>query len=139
VLGVPALSKPAFSACSNCRSRGCSIYNERPDECRAFVCGWLEGVGATADRPDRSGVVLSVVYSEALRSEILQVHEVWPDAARGDRASRLIARAVASGILGAVIRADGSRSIFGPPELADRARIVVESAGLPLRALTERG
>jgi hypothetical protein len=36
--------------------RNCKVYftAEKPDECNAYVCLWLQGYGDEEDRPDRS-------------------------------------------------------------------------------------
>ena len=40
----------------------CGIYGsaERPTVCHAFQCAWLRGAGGEEDRPDKSGLMLSV-------------------------------------------------------------------------------
>ena len=40
---VRDFNKPIDTWCSHCRpgKGGCSIYADRPNMCRAFVCGWL--------------------------------------------------------------------------------------------------
>ena len=40
---VRDFNKPIDTWCSHCRpgKGGCSIYADRPNRCRAFVCGWL--------------------------------------------------------------------------------------------------
>jgi uncharacterized protein len=39
---VRALAKPPQKWCSHCAaSRGCTIYETRPQECRDFYCGWM--------------------------------------------------------------------------------------------------
>lgn len=40
---------------------GCAIYSTRPASCYGFACGWIEGWGDDAHRPDRLGWM---VYSE---------------------------------------------------------------------------
>jgi len=43
VMGIEELEKPAGTWCTHCTTgRGCSIYDRRPAECRAFVCAWLQ-------------------------------------------------------------------------------------------------
>ena len=39
----PPFFKPAGKWCEHCRpgNGGCAIYNQRPELCRAWVCGWL--------------------------------------------------------------------------------------------------
>lgn len=42
VLQVGALQKPRGVWCSHCdRQAGCTIYDDRPEDCRHFHCGWL--------------------------------------------------------------------------------------------------
>jgi len=42
LLGIATIDKPAGQWCSHCRQdRGCTIYEQRPQECRNFLCGWL--------------------------------------------------------------------------------------------------
>lgn len=46
--------------CRHCRGIGCGIYTSRPEVCRNFVCGWLQGDSSLPRwlRPDRSGIIL---------------------------------------------------------------------------------
>ena len=57
--GVPEIAKPPGQPCPH-DCGGCDIYATRPQGCRDFVCAWLRGVGAESDRPDKSGVILSI-------------------------------------------------------------------------------
>ena len=42
VLTVEELSKPNGKWCAHCvTGRGCAIYDDRPNECRAFQCGYI--------------------------------------------------------------------------------------------------
>lgn len=42
VLSIDELNKPADQWCQHCQvGQGCTIYAERPDECRSFNCMWL--------------------------------------------------------------------------------------------------
>jgi len=42
VLPIESLAKPAGSWCRHCTvGAGCTIYEDRPDECRTFHCGYL--------------------------------------------------------------------------------------------------
>lgn len=58
---IHALEKPAFTRCPNQCEAGCSIYNNRPVECRQFVCMWLNGIFDERDRPDRLGVLFDIM------------------------------------------------------------------------------
>lgn len=60
---VPSLNKPAGKRCAHFSpGKGCTLYGkpERPPECAAFACLWLQGAGARKHRPDRLGVFLAV-------------------------------------------------------------------------------
>lgn len=63
---VEALDKPAGVACKHLCSKGCGIYSQRPSECKAYVCGWLEGY---APRPDACGIIFE-------RCSIFVGHEI---------------------------------------------------------------
>src|SRR5262245_34979797 len=43
LLNIDELNKPANTWCQHCRpgKGGCSIYADRPPDCRTFACGWL--------------------------------------------------------------------------------------------------
>jgi hypothetical protein len=42
VLGIPELKKRAWDQCPHVAlGTGCTIYAERPNSCRKFICGWL--------------------------------------------------------------------------------------------------
>lgn len=51
-------------ACQNCpfQDRGCKLFGQpqRPQVCQDFQCSWLRGYGDKNDRPDKSGVMVSV-------------------------------------------------------------------------------
>ena len=54
------LRKPAGEPCQHLNEcGGCSIYPQRPQVCRSWICGWklLEGLGDEW-RPDRCGVLI---------------------------------------------------------------------------------
>lgn len=57
-LAVPELEKAAGERCRFLTPRGCGIYESRPESCRTFDCGWLQGEGDVSQRPDRVGGVL---------------------------------------------------------------------------------
>jgi|KBSMisStaDraftv2_1062788.scaffolds.fasta_scaffold238266_2 hypothetical protein len=43
LLGVASIDKPSGVWCKHCAAnRGCAIYHDRPQECRDFVCAWLQ-------------------------------------------------------------------------------------------------
>lgn len=58
-------------ACQKCpfQNNGCNIFGkpERPQICIDFQCGWLRGAGSPEDRPDKSGLMVSVNEIEGRR------------------------------------------------------------------------
>src|ERR1700686_1993314 len=60
VMRIAALDKPPGSWCKNCRpGSGCTIYTERPQECRDFVCLYLINAELGDEwRPSQSKIVL---------------------------------------------------------------------------------
>ena len=58
LLEIPTIKKPKKTICDNvCSSGGCSIYQDRPSECRTFQCLWSEGYTGDGQRPDKSGIM----------------------------------------------------------------------------------
>ena len=55
------ITKPACTACPFL-DHGCKLFDqpERPQVCRDFQCSWLRGYGNSEDRPDKSGVMVSI-------------------------------------------------------------------------------
>lgn len=78
VLGIAALEKPMGVACQHQGPDGCAVYEDRPAECRKFVCGWLAGYCRDGDRPDVVGLLLSGSSDGAPFAEFKPtlVHEV---------------------------------------------------------------
>ena len=77
VLEIPAINKPKKTICPNvCDGGGCSIYQERPSECRTFQCIWSEGYTGCGQRPDKSGIMayhIDTKYGKTLL--ILEIRE----------------------------------------------------------------
>src|SRR4051812_2580631 len=60
VLKITALEKPQGIWCNHCNPRaGCTIYGDRPEECRTFFCGYLTNPDLGDEwKPNRSKIVL---------------------------------------------------------------------------------
>jgi hypothetical protein len=79
------LDKPAGTKCQHVSaSRGCQIYEGRPDCCREWSCRWLQGrLPAGLQRPDRAGYVVDSIpdltHLETDQGERLPVFvvQVW--------------------------------------------------------------
>jgi hypothetical protein len=55
----PAIAKPAGVPCRHLTRQGCAIYENRPQMCRAWLCGWRLIPGLPENwRPDLSGILI---------------------------------------------------------------------------------
>ncbi len=75
VMGVVELSKPYYAKCKSENGK-CTIYQDRPDSCRSFECGWRMNLFTTNDiklRPDNSGIVVSIDVDD--NGEWLEIFE----------------------------------------------------------------
>ena len=54
----PAMKKPPKTNCQYQCEKGCSIYEERPEPCRTYLCQWAIGWGAEHWRPDKWGLIV---------------------------------------------------------------------------------
>jgi hypothetical protein len=81
LLEIDELAKPAGVWCRHVAlGRGCSIYETRPEPCRAFRCYWINQPKLDdAWKPDRSGLLLRDVGSGVL---LVEVEPSKPDAWR---------------------------------------------------------
>ena len=77
LLEIPTIKKPKKTICDNvCSSGGCSIYQDRPSECRTFQCLWSEGYTGDGQRPDKSGIMAYHVDTQYGRTLlILEIKE----------------------------------------------------------------
>ena len=127
--GVKALDKPAFERCRNLVEgvKGCSIYAARPRECADFECMWKLGMFAGADRPDRLGIVVDVTMGENREAWVDGQAFVVREALEGglEKAAPFIEEMAARTSV-VVVRADGTRTIKGPPEHVARAATYVK-------------
>ena len=81
-MGIYALDKPRGQWCEHAMpGRGCSIYADRPQECRSFSCLWLldDNLGPEW-KPEKSKMVL--VADETGRRTMVHVDAAAPDAWR---------------------------------------------------------
>jgi hypothetical protein len=61
VLKITALSKPHGTWCTHCQPGvGCRVYDDRPEECRTFLCGWLVNSQLGPEwKPDKSRLIIT--------------------------------------------------------------------------------
>jgi hypothetical protein len=57
---IPTLKKPKYVLCTYCTGTSCTIYNDRPQECRTFYCLWRRIAAMPEEtRPDKIGIVFT--------------------------------------------------------------------------------
>jgi hypothetical protein len=55
----PSIAKPAGVPCRHLTKQGCAIYEQRPNTCRAWLCGWRLIAGLPENwRPDLCGILI---------------------------------------------------------------------------------
>ncbi len=83
---LPGGKKLANVKCQHLRSKGCSIYDNRPMPCRYWSCRWLfDEETANLRRPDKSGYVIDSALDTILADgKPCEVFQVWVDPARRD-------------------------------------------------------
>jgi len=79
-IGVEELGKPYACPCHHLCGKGCGIYKDRPESCKAFGCLWLDGWAGPAMRPDKSGIILFFQKKTDGIPE-LAIFELWAKAA----------------------------------------------------------
>ena len=61
---IVELAKGEFQACKHLRPghQGCTVYEDRPESCRTFACGWINTEEMPSRfRPDRCGMMTMVM------------------------------------------------------------------------------
>lgn len=82
LLAIDVIEKPRGVWCSHCdRSRGCTIYESRPDPCRGFHCGYLR-IGHLDERWKPSRAKFLINYEESAKRIAIHVDPDRPDAWR---------------------------------------------------------
>ena len=69
VITIPELNKPADVWCTHCKpGKGCTIYQSRPDVCKAYTCLWLhDETIPDFMKPSESKIVLDMIENEGKR------------------------------------------------------------------------
>ena len=102
LVGVEVLDKPPGTWCQHACSKGCGIYETRPDECRKYVCLWLAGFFEDEDRPDRTRVLPSLHGTE--ESPYFVLYEALPGASDRGRGKKIFTALWQTGVATAVKR-----------------------------------
>ena len=90
-MAVMALNKPANKWCHHCQiGQGCKIYQQRPEECRAFTCLWLQDESVPEElRPDKTKVVMWE-FSEEEKKIVANVDPERPTAYKEGETGRFL-------------------------------------------------
>jgi hypothetical protein len=87
---VPVIQKPAGKRCQHAKhGKGCTIYENRPFDCRSWSCRWLADKPNTEmlNRPDRSHFVIDITPDtikqkfENGEERTIGVIQIWADPA----------------------------------------------------------
>ena len=82
LMEIDALEKPRGMWCPKCdKSRGCTIYESRPEACRIFHCGYLR-IPHLDERWKPSKAKFLINYEERARRVAIHVDPDRPDAWR---------------------------------------------------------
>lgn len=133
VLGVKPIEKQPYHRCEHQSAKGCGIYETRPDPCKLYRCGWLEGLGERRDRPDRLGIIIDrIAPAEAVQaraaageahavaqvasaSKTVRAREVGRGALAEPRAKRLVEALHRAGMLVVLVPFAGRKLPVGRP------------------------
>lgn len=131
VLRIDELGKPEYKPCQHLvqiRKKGmCGAYETRPDVCRTFRCGWLDGIIPAEWRPDRVGVMIAG-GAHTIGGQLIHAHEVRPGAfALGTEGAELLNQLTDTHI---VVRhhRDGTSDYDGPENLVAALNDTLESS-----------
>ena len=122
-MNIPELGKPQGKPCFFICAEGCSAYNVRPSFCQSFKCEWLKGRFEEEDRPDKSGVVLTLSErSSELGKRSLLAYGVgygWLS-----KASVLLEKISKKEIV--ILNIGSNRKAIGPRDEIDRVNRIIE-------------
>lgn len=121
---VEALGKPDWEPCSRLTTDGCVDYTGRPDDCRRYRCGWLQGQGLEEHRPDRVGVLFSALELQPVGLHFV-VHEMKPGALEGEWVQGEVLRLATHRLVFRVLE-DGARQLLCGPRQQVRALEAME-------------
>lgn len=88
---------------------GCAIYESRPAECSGYSCMWLKGLGGTADRPDKVGVLFEVHDQEDPTRPFVAVRTLSRGREKNPRVQALISHLRGRGVTTIVVHPEDVR------------------------------
>jgi len=126
-LEVRALGKPGHVACPHLGDSGCSVYSERPGECRVYKCLWIQGKLRDDERPDLAGVIVDTYAKlQAVWGDAFMICEMDHDSMRTPPALAILTRLLATNAAVIVVTREGPRKFMtnDPAKRAKFAEIV---------------
>ena len=118
-MAIPELHKAPRARCQYQCSTGCAIYGTRPTSCAGFLCLWRQGWGTSADRPDRTGIVVEMKDGYATLAEfgggarVFAVRTMSDDRARDHQVRAIVQEFLGQGAVGTVVAPSGF-VLYGP-------------------------
>lgn len=121
VLAVESIGKPCMQQCQHeLLQIGCAVYEDRPEECRAYACAYRLGHPSVTVRPDKCGVIfdqLTVPGSAGHRWAAVNAREAYRGAA-DEQPARDIVLALSERQPVIVVNERQQQSrLAGPPEV----------------------
>jgi hypothetical protein len=115
VMGVPSISKDRDERCTYMRQGRCSVYAQRPGECREFNCLWLMGLLPNELRPDK----VKAVGNANAAGDILifHIHPSSRGAHKKEPLAGFIANAERKGV-SIIVCCEDDRHLYGPVKAA---------------------
>lgn len=121
-----SFNKEAVTWCEHCAiGIGCKIYENRPIGCREFKCGWLTGLAADDERPDRTHVVMHRFLVSDTKF-LLRLVETAVDALNSPRIQRVIQEQVRAGDLVGLHYLNGAKEVIALKGISIPFRMSIE-------------
>lgn len=123
VMGVKSINKPERKPCPNLCASGCSIYADRPEDCRDFACVWLVDDGRVfrnMERPDRVGILFDATQEGSKLGQALIARPVRPGAFSELAAKKMIDKLAKRTLI--VIIDGEKRKLIGPDHLVEKVQ-----------------
>jgi hypothetical protein len=118
VLGVKELEKPTGQYCQHAvKSKGCGIYDSRPETCRSFRCMWLMGLWPMWAKPNKVHGVPGLTDSQ--KHFIIWEDPGYPGVA-SEELKDVIKNLIADGTRVVIVGCGDKRTIYGNPAIVDQ-------------------
>jgi hypothetical protein len=64
-----------YTWCQHCEiGVGCKIYEDRPETCKNFICGWLKGLVPEEWKPNKVGFYITMEQEEQIRDKVFVIY-----------------------------------------------------------------